>query len=332
MTMTEKAPGNGIADLERVFTEYRNQLEHAEKQSEEIIRRAREEAENIIARTEAEAGRLLADTEGEVQARADSLLKQARNQADKIADEADIQARKEAKQKVRREMEKIIAAERALAQKEAEETLQQARREAEEIVAQQREVVKLETRTEMLEIIARAREKARKVDEDSIIRAHETDQLLTEVVTQCQTIVTAFKQQAADEFGRLENVMTRAKANLKDMILAGEVAATKAADAKLHQSTPRIFKGRQEVRVLRPYRRSQIDELIRALCQNPRIRLSWESGNADYISLNMEIGEPLALVNLLEESPQVMECEVRDNVIELKLGLDAGALGDIRRA
>jgi vacuolar-type H+-ATPase subunit H len=322
--MAGKAPGNGIADLERVFTEYRNKLEHAEKQSEEIIQRAREEADNIIARTEAEAGRLLADTDREAQGAADSLLRRANDRAAKIIGEAEGKAKKEAKQKVRQEMEKIIAAERTLAEKEAEETLRQAHREAEEIVAQQRELVKLETRTETLEIITRAREKARKVDEDSIIRAHETDQLLAEVVARCQGIVTAFKQQAAAEFGQLENVVNRAKENLKDMILAGDVAATKDVDTELPKSTLRSFKGLQEIRVLRPYRRAQIDELIRALCQYPRVRLSWESGNADYISLNMEIGEPLPLVNLLEELPQVLDCELRDNVIELRLGANAG--------
>jgi len=322
--MAEKAPASSIADLERVFTEYRNQLENAEQQSGEIIRKARDEAESIIARAEAEAGHLLANMEREAQETADTVLKGARDQAAEITLEAESKARKEAKQRVRNEMEKIITAERALAEKEAAETLQRARWEAEEIVAHQRETMKLETRAEALEIIAQAREKARKVDEDSLIRAHETDKLLAEVVNQCQSIVTAFQQQAMAEFSKLESVVTRAKGNLTDMIQAGEVATFKDAEVNLVQSTTRLSKGIQEVRVLRPYRRTQIDELIRSLCQYPRVRLSWESGNADYISLNLEIGESLPLVSLLSESPQVMVCEARDNVIELKLNAMLG--------
>lgn len=322
--MVEKAPASGIEDLERVFTEYRNQLEHAQQQSGEIIQKARDEAAGIVARAEAEAESRLAAAEREVQGAAEALLKRARDQAARITAEAESQAKKEAKQKVRREMEKILTAERALAEKEAAEMLRNARREAAEIVTQQRETVKLETRGEALEIIARAREKARKVDEDSIIRAHETDKLLAEVVTRCRGTVAALQEQAAADFGQLESVVSRARDNLKDMILAGEVAATKAVEADLSGGAVRLYQGLQEVRVLRPYRRAQIDELIRVLCGYPRVRLSWESGNADYIALNLEIGEPLPLVNLLEDSPQVLECAARENVIELNLNTTPG--------
>ena len=103
-------PKSGIAELSKIFEEYKGKLEQAEHESQEIINRAWQKAESIIA-----------EGQGKVQGEADKIVRDAKLKAEQIVKEADEKVRKEAKERVKKETERVISEAKNSAEKQAVE-------------------------------------------------------------------------------------------------------------------------------------------------------------------------------------------------------------------
>ena len=96
MTETTVNPKLGIAELEKVFEEYKNKLKLAEQESSEIINRAWRKAESIIAQEEEGRQNITKEIKRKATEEATNIILEAKNQAQQIIREADESVKKEA--------------------------------------------------------------------------------------------------------------------------------------------------------------------------------------------------------------------------------------------
>ena len=135
MAEIRKSPSlSGLGELEKIFQEYKNKLEYAEKEANEIIEAAWQKAETIIINKQKEAQQIADEIKQKAGQEAERITREAQNRAAEIEKDAADRARKDAKDKTKREAESIIAGTRESAEKQSAEIIYRARKEAEEIM------------------------------------------------------------------------------------------------------------------------------------------------------------------------------------------------------
>jgi F0F1-type ATP synthase membrane subunit b/b' len=318
MEEIQVSPKSGIAELEKVFQEYKSRLENAEQESAEIIGVAWQKAENIIAKAQEEAQQTADETKRQSKEEADRVILESKHEAEQIVKEAEDRIKKEAKDRTQREVEKIIAGARQATEKQSAEIIASSRKDADQIVDEVKGTVEAEALEESSKIIVEAKEAAHKIDKESIACAAETNKLLVEVVQKAETIFDRFRAEAQKELAELLLAVGKVQDNLESRIIIDEIKVG-ATDDNGKDPKNRSFEGRRELQVIPPYEGIQIKRLVEFLKKIPNIRLAGEAATEDMASIFIEILEPLPLLTLLREMSLIEDSDVRGNTIKLKL-------------
>ena len=305
---------SGFAELEEIFQEYKNKLELAKQESEDLFSDAWQKSEHIIADKQEKAQKIANEIERSARVEADQIILEAKNVAEKIIEEADDRTKREAKDKTRREIEKIIADARQAAEKQSTEIMAHSKEEAEQIVKEARESVRAEALKEAEGIVLKAQEDADKIRENSITNATEIDELVVEVLQKADSIFNAFKKQVQDELSEVIQAIDKAKDNLEIRSAIDKVDIVEKKDDKNI-----LYSGRRELNILTPYDSLQIKRLKEFLEQIPNLKLDGEAATEDDYSIYINIVEPLPLMTLLLEMSLIASYDIERDKIKLRL-------------
>jgi len=305
---------SGFAELEEIFQEYKNKLELAKQESEDLFSDAWQKSEHIIADKQEKAQKIANEIERSARVEADQIILEAKNVAEKIIEEADDRTKREAKDKTRREIEKIIADARQAAEKQSTEIMAHSKEEAEQIVKEARESVRAEALKEAEGIVLKAQEDADKIRENSITNATEIDELVMEVLQKADSIFNAFKKQVQDELSEVIQAIDKAKDNLEIRSAIDKVDIVEKKDDKNI-----LYSGRRELNILTPYDSLQIKRLKEFLEQIPNLKLDGEAATEDDYSIYINIVEPLPLMTLLLEMSLIASYDIERDKIKLRL-------------
>ncbi len=167
---------NGETDV--IIDEYRRRISQAlEKERSLLIQFAEQESKELIARAREQAKQIIDDAREKAGEESTSLVLQARQMAEHITKDANQKAQEEAREKTRREVDRIIArskddadrvAARTLegAQQEAEGIVAAAKKQAEQVAREAREKALLDTRSEADAIIEKSKLEAAQIIKD----------------------------------------------------------------------------------------------------------------------------------------------------------------------
>ena len=319
MTETTVNPKLGIAELEKVFEEYKNKLKLAEQESSEIINRAWRKAESIIAQEEEGRQNITKEIKRKATEEATNIILEAKNQAQQIIREADESVKKEAKERTRREVENILAATRQVAEKQAAQIAAKAKNEIEQIVNEIRETAKAEAHYESSRIITTAREKAKKADEDSIQRLDEINKFLAEVGQKAESVLENCKTQAQTTLTDLLLAIGKTKDALEVRNVMDDISGVGTTKATNNEQNNQYLKGHRVLKIIPPYDEIQRKRFLEFLQQLPSIRLAGKAGTEDGETIYINILEPLPLLSLLQEMSLIASFDVRGEIIKLKL-------------
>lgn len=314
-TETNENANSGILELEKIFKEYKDKLEHAERESSEVVNLAWKKAEKIIAEGQEKAGLIAAEIEQKAREEASRIVLQAENRAAQISKEIDEKVKKEAKDRTRREIEKILAETRQTAEKESAEAVARSKKEARQLVDELVETSKAQAQKEASIIVTGAQETAKKINEESIAGAAETSKLLAETLQKAEGLFDQCKTRLQSEFTGLLLDVARAKEGLANRIVAKSAAAE--SNKANNGSVP--LEGRRELLITPPYDGAQIKRLKDFLRQMPGIKIAGEAADDEHVSIYVEIGEPLPLLALLRETSLITSSDVVKDAIRLKL-------------
>ncbi len=318
MEEIQVSPKSGIAELEKVFQEYKSRLENAEQESAEIVGVAWQKAESIIAKAQEEAQQIADETKRKSKEEADGVILESKHGAEQIVKEAEDKIKKEAKDRTQREVEKIIASVRQAAEKQSVEIIASSRIDADQIVNEVKGTVEAEALEESSKIIDEAKEAAHKVDKESIACAAETNKLLVEVVQKAETIFDRFRTETQTELAELLLAVGKVQDNLEGRIIIDEIKVGATVDNGKDPKN-RSFAGKRELKVMPPYEGIQVKRLVEFLKKIPSIRLAGQAATEDMASIFIEILEPLPLLALLREMSLIEDSDVRGDTIKLKL-------------
>ncbi len=320
MTKIQDNPESELAELERTFQEYKSRLKLAEQQSKELLDHAREEAENIVAGQAGKAQQIADEIRQSARLAGEQIVLEARDKADKIVKEANDIAKREAKDKTKREIERIIDDARRVAEKQSAEIIAQSKKEAEQIVKEVKESIKVAALKESEEIVFKAQEDAEKIRKNSIASATEINKLIAEALQKADNILGSFKKQVQDELSELILAIGKAKddSEIRSGIDKVNIGAKKdVEDNEISGNAP--FIGRRELKILPPYDIMQIKRLVESVKQIPDIKLDGEAATEDDYSIYIRILEPLPLMTILREMSLIASSDVKGEKIKLSL-------------
>ncbi len=309
----------GIAELEKVFQEYKTKLELAEQESSEIINRAWQQAENVIAEGEEKTQSIASEIKRKATEEGNKIITEAKNKAEEIIKEADDKAKKEAKDRTRREVERILSSAQQLAEKQAAEVILKAKKDVEQIVNEIKEMAKAEGRHETAKIVAEARDRVKKANDDSIQRLAETDKFLAEVGRKAESAVEQCKTQIQTTLSDLLLAVAKARDNLEFRNIMDKMDVPDTSKTSTKEIEKQLLKGHRELKIIPPYDDLQRKRFMEFLQQIPSIRLAGKSGTEDGETISINITEPLPLLTLLHEMSLVSSFDVRGETIKLKL-------------
>lgn len=166
--------------------------------------------------------------------------------------ELDGRIKKEAKDRTRREVQRIIAAARQATKKQSAEILAQSRKEAEQIISEVTEIPKAQAQKESSVIIADATEMVKKINDDSVARVSEINGLLTEVTQNAERIFNQFKTELQAELAGLPPIIAKIKDNLEHRSTVDEITEAGATEADSEVGENRPFEGQGELKIMLP--------------------------------------------------------------------------------
>jgi F0F1-type ATP synthase membrane subunit b/b' len=346
----------GIDEINRTIDEYRAKIDGIvqkekerlnqvyEQEASKIVDNARREAEETIARSKQEAQKIRENTTSQATKEAAEIINQANRQAQRITDEAQGNIKKEAKNRTREEVEKILSRAReeandiisgakALAEKEADETVSKLREEAENIVNEEVEKYRLDAQAQIALAINEAQKRARNITEDIIAKSEDLNGAISQIIQNTEAIVASFKQELQTELGELTRVISMAntnKAQLSFKHTEGNLVVTPNQEmSKKDLLSVRLrgeqqggngnslFKGRMEIETISPPDFNQMRKLKDSLIQIPNIKFAGEVYSTEETSLSFDVRELLPVIDILSHIPSVEKLEKQGNNITL---------------
>ena len=325
----KKAPRLEADELAHVFEEYKSRiddvvqkeqkkrLEAAEQESRDIVSNAWRKAQSMLSEAQEKSQQLLNEASQQSKDEADRIVLEAQNRAQQIVKEADDRAKNEAKEKTRREVEKILAGSKKEADKQSTEILARSRKEAQDIASEAGQIARAQAQKESLAIIAEARELARKIDDNAVARIADVNRLLADIMQKAESLLDKFRAEVQQELVTSLSAITKVKYNLESGSDNEEIASAAKAGSKV--SEPQPLQGRRELQIIPPCDDLQIKRLVEFLEHLPNIRLAGQASNGDIVTIYVDIMEALPLLNILKESPLVLNSYVERDAIMLRL-------------
>jgi len=268
------------------------------------------------------------------------IIKEAKRKVQQIISEAEDTIKKEAKNKTRKQVDKIIGK----AKKEAEVIITQAahlaerertdimaaqKSEIEEIIREITEKARDDTREESSRIVAEARGKAEKMMAEIITSSSEINGLVTEIVNRARNTISEFEEKLQSETGELAKAITETQKKLEQatMITKAEeiipaspdksrelsenpmlevrLIGDKTKGSNIHHG---LFIGQVEMRAISTsFDYQYLKNLKKYLARIHGIKYLQECASEKEMSVLFEIKEPLPLLDILNNLPLVDE-------------------------
>lgn len=364
MTEQPKNPQLEIDELARTVDEYRKRIDEVvrkerdkyrqqvDEESNAIIEGAWQKAEAIVAEAQQKAAKSREGLERKAREEAEVILSDSRRQAQQIVAEAEERIKKEARNRIKLEAEKLIDKAReeaknistqaqAAADTEANDTITKAKQEAERLLNDVRESCRTEVRAQTKQVLTEVRARAERVIEEVVRGSTDIGNVITETTLRAERLTEKFKHDLqlelaessrliSDARQKLERAMAQAisqseaAATIDDIheelnnnaIISVELRGEKAAGS--HDSSP-LFQGQMEMKTLSSCPYLQIKKLKSFLAQIPNIKLVEEYASETETTLLFEVKAPMPLFDILTRIPSVEESVAEGDNVRLVL-------------
>ena len=296
-----------------------------DKAAAEIIEKAKREAQRII--DEAEEG-----IEKEAK-------KKTQSKVEKIIEKA------------RKDSEDIIVSAKQAAEKEREEITASSKREAEQVIKVITDEYRAETQAHSEQVIAQARKTAEEILADIVTSSTEISQHIINIVKRAKETINELENSLQSEMNELNKIIAETQARMEQVAATNnkkaeeKPAASEKKDRKSNHNGDEeqlpnatdlfvkfvgektngdngkspLFSGQMELKAISSFEYKQIRNIKNHLVSIPNIKYMQEYASEKEMSVLFEIKEPLPLLDIFNNFPQVDKVASVDNGITLKL-------------
>jgi F0F1-type ATP synthase membrane subunit b/b' len=334
-------------------------LAERKAKADDAIKEARKQADEAAAEGQARANaaieeaRKLADEVGrrieqEAKEQAEVILADARQEAEDLVRRAGEDLNKQLKEKTKDRREKllaeareeadgIIAAAKEEAEKEGRRIVGELQRETQQRLEQETVSFKSYAQAQADEIRSDTEKRAarllRAIDEDS----RRVNGLLADSLKKYEDILGRLKEDVQNEVGEIAKDVTAARKDIENK-LTSYTADSESEDAAMPSVKPstgasfwitlgepmsddglNLYKGRLDLKTLSVVEHRKVRSLKAFLSRVQNVKYVGESSNDEGTVLSFEITEPMPLMEILDNVPDVITSEQSGNNIKLTL-------------
>lgn len=320
-------------EAEKLLKEARNladaecagKFAQAQRKTEQLVRDAERMAEDRAKeKTRIETQRLLAKAKDEADKAGAQALKEAETQSARIM----AKSKEESAQLVREAREKAYAE----ARQTSAQIINDTRERASQIVAEIISTGKVQVKKQFGLIASETRGKL----ENEVTRLlGQTIKSFEQITGEAEASVQAELKYLVGVIAQVEKALVPAsgvpdKKNVESLPQAtGETVTAPAASGKTEADGSPLYNGSLNVEVAPPYNQMQLDSLLESLGQIPGIRVlsggGYLEGEKCVKTYHVDLGQPLPLLKLLRELPQVANVVQNrgDVAITMKTGVSS---------
>ncbi len=379
MGKTQNESTTNTDEFTRIFDEYRAKIDEITRKTEKNLQQIHvgmdiisepDDIEDIDIQTEEEMAPEPVATTPEVQPEPISkpveviwpsnkesveIIKQAKRKAQELISQAEASIKKEAKQRTRAQVEKLLSK----AKKEAEYIIVQARDAAEELrseaIANSRQEVeqalseitekcRQDARVQSSRIVAEAREKADKMMAEITASSTEINRHITDIVNRARNTISEFEERLQEDTGELAKAIMETQKKLEEATMIepeperapvpepsvktrgafnNPILEVRLIDenSKGNNGYLGLYSGQMEMRTTSAtFDYQYMKKLKKYLVGLPGIKYLQESASEKEMSVLFNIEEPLPLLDILREVPlveKVVTGSADDNDISL---------------
>ena len=273
---------------------------------------------------------------------AEEIILAAKRRAQQIIDEAEEKSKKEASKRTQSQVEKIfgnarkdaeemIAKARQATEKESNDIITGAKQEAEKLIREITEKCRRETLIQSNRAIDEAREKADKMMINIVTSCQEISRMVSEIVSRTRQTIVEFEAKLQTDVSELAKAIAEAQRKLEQftVITLKEKEEVKPAPVIKHteiteiptlsvrilgaksngkNGTQPLFSGQVEMKsISSAFDYQYLKNLKKYLVHIPNIKYVQEYASEKEISIIFELKEPLPLLEILRNIPQVDE-------------------------
>jgi vacuolar-type H+-ATPase subunit H len=293
-------------------------------------------AQKIIDEAKREAQRIIDEAEEDVKREA---KKKTQSKVDKIIEQA------------KKDSEDIINSAKNASEKEREEITTASKREAEELIRAITDEYRSETQAHSSQVIAHAKERAENILADIVASSNEINQLIVNIVNRAKESINALENSLQSEIDELNKVIQETQAKMEQVAVASSKDVEQKPviiekeepetvpenyDEQLPSGTDLfvkftgektngdngkspLFSGQMELKAISSFEYKQIRSIKNQLINIRNIRYMQEHASEKEMSVLFEIKEPLPLLDIFNNFPQVKKVSAVDNGITLTL-------------
>ncbi len=319
----------------------------ARQKADEVMAEGTKQANEVIEQARRLAGEAGVRIEREARGQAETIMANARQEAAETVRRTEEDIRRQMKEKTREQKEKILAEAREEADVIIAEARQAAEIEGRRIIEmlQQETQKKLEQETVNFQTYAQAQADEIRHDTEKkaagLLKAIDDDSrhfngLLTNSIGKYEAILARLKEEVQAEVGEIAKNVTAARKDIEKKLTsyeatnendsAGPVAkAPTAASLWITLGEPmaddklNLYKGRIDLKTLSIVDHRKVRSLKAFLTRVQNIKYIGESSNEEGTVLSFEITEPMPLMEILDNIPDVITSEQSGNNIKLTL-------------
>ena len=338
-------------------------IDNAWQKAEEIVNEGKEQAKAAVAEGQDKASAIISDSrqkaselgneiEKQANQKASEMISRARREAEQIVNDAEERAKAEAKSRVRKQEEKIlarakedaesiIADARKGAEKETAEIIERTKQEAEQRVEEEIDRVRSQARDQSNQIRIEAEKKATRFVDKVIEDGNVVNEMIIESIKSSENLLEKMKNEMQVEIGKLTKDLTTARNKMEQAVTA---FAEKSENAEAFQSLRKdlnkklalwvtlkgkrtvvkdngefLFKGQIELKTLSTMSYVLVKDLKGFLTKVPNVKYLGESSGEEGSILSFEFIEPLPLLDILGSIPMVENVVEQGDTVKLSL-------------
>jgi len=304
--------------------------------SSQVNRMPDKAAEEIIGEAKREAQRIIIEAEEDIKKEA---KKKTQSKVERIIEKA------------RKDSEDIIVGARQAAQREREEITAASKREAEGLIKDITEEYRAETQAQSNQVIAQARGTAEEILADIVTSSTEISQHIVKMVNRARDTINELERSLQSEMDELNTIIAKTQAHMEQVVTASSKKneekpvnnekkerkpAPDSDDDQLPNETDLfvkfvgektngdngkspLFSGQMELKAISSFEYKQIRNIKNHLVSIPNIKYMQEYASEKEMSVLFEIKEPMPLLDIFNDFPQVDKVASVDNGITLTL-------------
>jgi vacuolar-type H+-ATPase subunit E/Vma4 len=273
---------------------------------------------------------------------AEEIILAAKRRAQQIIDEAEEKSKKDASKRTQSQVEKIfanarketaemIAQAKQATEKESNEIVVVAKQEAEQLIREITEKCRRETQTQSNRAIEEAREKADKMMTDIVTSCQEISRMVNEIVSRTRQTIDEFEAKLQTDVSELAKAIAETQRKLEQFAVIAlkerdetrpapiikntvpietPILSVRILGAKSNgkNGTQPLFSGQVEMKsISSAFDYQYLKNLKKYLVRIPNIKYVQEYASEKEISIIFELKEPMPLLDILRNIPQVDE-------------------------